>query len=205
MKVIKAGLKGLKPSELIGKCSHVESQMTGNANFVNPSPNLADMTAARVALVVAIAAAESGAHAAVAVKNEAAKNLSTMIVKLARYVNSVAGGDVDMAVGSGFELAKTPDPVDKLNAPTKFEGTTGAIEGQVDLRWKGVHGARMYQVYICEGDPTGSGVWVPVGMTSKARLTVMGLITDKKYAFRAAAVGVVGVGPVCDAVTAKAA
>ena len=107
MKVIKAGLKGLKPSELIGKCSHVESQMTGNANFVNPSPNLADMTAARVALVVAIAAAESGAHAAVAVKNEAAKNLSTMIVKLARYVNSVAGGDVDMAVGRGSELGKT--------------------------------------------------------------------------------------------------
>ncbi|MBK9534616.1 MAG: hypothetical protein IPO10_05485 [Flavobacteriales bacterium] len=33
------------------------------------------------------------------------------------------------------------------------------------------------------------------GMTSKARLTVMGLITDKKYSFRAAAVGVVGVGP----------
>lgn len=42
-------------------------------------------------------------------------------------------------------------------------------------------------------------------MTSKARFTAHGLVTDKKYAFRAAALGVVGEGPTSDVVTAKAA
>ena len=66
---------------------------------------------------------------------------------------------------------------------------------QVDIHVLGRISSQMTQL-----DPLAT-----YGMTSKARLTVMGLITDKKYSFRAAAVGVVGVGPVCDAVTAKAA
>ncbi|MBK6408934.1 MAG: fibronectin type III domain-containing protein [Flavobacteriales bacterium] len=205
MRIVKAGLKGLKASQLVGKSEHVEGEMTANANFATPSPDIIEVKAARTALVAAIAAAEGGAHAAIASKNEAAKRLSTMLVKLARYVNSVAGGDVDKAVSSGFELAKVPDPIDKLDAPTKFEGTTSAIAGQVELRWKGVRGARLYQTYICDGDPTSDAKWTPVGMTSKARLTVKGLTTDRKYSFRVAALGVVGEGPLSDTVTAKAA
>lgn len=195
----------MKASQLVGKSEHVEGEMTANANFATPSPDIIEVKAARTALVAAIAAAEGGAHAAIASKNEAAKRLSTMLVKLARYVNSVAGGDVDKAVSSGFELAKVPDPIDKLDAPTKFEGTTSAIAGQVELRWKGVRGARLYQTYICDGDPTSDAKWTPVGMTSKARLTVKGLTTDRKYSFRVAALGVVGEGPLSDTVTAKAA
>lgn len=205
MRIVKAGLKGLKAPDLVGKSAHVEDEMTGNANFATPSPSLADVTAARAALVSAIAEAQSGAHAAIARKNEAAKELATMLVKLARYVNSVAGGDVDKAVSSGFELAKVPDPIDKLEAPSKFEGATGAIAGEIDLRWKGVRGGRLYAVYVCDGDPTTSNAWTAVGTTTKARLTVKGLITDRKYSFRTAALGVVGEGPVSDVVTAKAA
>ena len=195
----------MKAPELVGKSEHVEGEMTGNVNLATPTPSIAAVTAARTALVAAIADAQSGAHAAIATKNEAAKNLATMLVKLARYVNSVAGGDVDKAVSSGFELAKVPDPIDRLDAPSRFEGSTGAIASQVDLRWKGVRGGRLYQVYICDGDPTTDGIWKIAGMTSKARLTVQGLITDKKYSFRVTALGKVGEGPVSDTVTAKAA
>ena len=205
MRIIKAGLKGLKASDLVGKCEHVEGEMTGNANFTTPTPSLADVTAARTKLVSAIKDAESGAHAAIATKNEAAKTLSAILVKLARYVNSVAGGDVDKAVSSGFELAKVPDPIDKLEAPSKMEGSTGSIAGEVDLRWKGVRGGRLYQVYMCTGDPSTDGVWTIVGMTSKARFTMKGLITDKKYSFRVTALGVVGEGPASEVVLAKAA
>jgi hypothetical protein len=205
MRIVKAGLKGLNASELVGKSTHVENEMTANAAFATPSPALAEVSAARTALVAAIVAAQTGAHAAVATKNEAAKKLSGLLVKLARYVNSVAGGDVDKAVSSGFELAKLPDPIDKLGAPTRFAGSTSAIEGQVELRWKGVRGARMYQVYMCEGDPTQEGKWASVGLTSKARLTVQGLTTDKKYSFRVAALGTIGEGPMSETVTAKAA
>ncbi len=60
-------------------------------------------------------------------------------------------------------------------------------------------------MYICDGDPTTDGKWSIVGMTSKARLTVKSLIRNKAYAFRVAALGVVGEGPVSEIVSAEAA
>lgn len=205
MRIIKAGLQGLKAADLPGKSEFVEGKLTGNVNFPTPTPSLADVTAARIALTAAIKDAQGGAHAAVASKNAAAKTLKDMLVKLARYVNSVAGGDVDMAVSSGFELAKTPDPIDKLEAPSKFEAARGTIAGEVLLRWKGVRGGRLYNVYICDGDPTTTGVWTMAGMCSRGRFTVKGLVSDKAYSFRATALGIVGEGPVSETVTAKAA
>lgn len=59
---------------------------------------------------------------------------------------------------------------------------------------------RMYFVYMLE-----NGVWKSIGMVSKARFTAAGLITDKQYSFRVAAVGRIGEGPVSQEVTAKAA
>ncbi len=200
MQIVKAGLKSAKPADLVGKSEYIEAGMTGNANFPTPSPKVTDLTDARTALVAAIAEAQGGAHAAIATKNAAARTLAQLLTKMARYVNSVAAGDVEKAVSSGFELAKRPDPIDHLDAPTQFEGRTAAIAGQVDLRWKGVHGARMYFVYIEE-----NGVWKSIGMVSKARFTAAGLITDKQYSFRVAAVGRIGEGPVSQEVTAKAA
>lgn len=205
MQIVKAGLEKLKPADLVGKSEHIEGAMTGNANFATPTPSVAQLTAARTALVAAIAAAESGAHAAIASKNAAAKNLATLITKMSRYVNSVAAGDVDKAVSSGFELAKQPDPIDHLNAPTKFEGRTAAIAGQVDLRWKSVYGARVYFVYMSETDPNAGGTWKNIGVSSKGRFVAKGLKTDQFYSFRVTAVGVVGEGPVSEMVTAKAA
>lgn len=205
MEIVKAGLGKLKAPDLVGKSAHVEESMTGNANFPTPSPSLADLSAARVALVDAIKLAESGAHAAIATKNVAAKTLARLLTNMARYVNSVASGDPAMAVTSGFDLAKRPDPIDKLEAPTQFEGRTAAIAGEIDLRWKGVHGARMYFVYVCDGDPANGGTWRNIGMCTKARFVAQGLETNKYYAFRVTAAGRVGEGPVSEVVTAKAA
>lgn len=205
MEIIKAGLKGLKPADLIGKSEHVESSMTGNASFLSPSPTVDELKDEREALTVSIKDAESGAHAAVAVKNERAKALARLLTRLARYVNSVAAGDVKVAVSSGFELAKRPETLDKLDAPAKFEALQGTIQGQVDMRWKRVRGARMYIVYMCEGDPTSSATWKNIGMSSRGRFTATSLTTDKAYSFRTSAVGVIGEGPVSETVTAKAA
>lgn len=205
MKDIKAGLRGERPYQLISKCAHVVSEMTGNANFPTPSPDLAMITAARNALEAALEAAESGAHAEIAKKNVAIKTLSELLVKLARYVNSVAGGDVDKAVSSGFELAKVPRAAEQLAAPVKFECRPGAYQGEVDLRWKGVEHARMYQVYMCEDDPAMDGKWVAVGISSKTKLTVKGLTRHKLYAFRAAALGAAGEGPLSEIASAEAA
>ncbi|HQW05933.1 MAG TPA: fibronectin type III domain-containing protein [Flavobacteriales bacterium] len=206
MRIIKAGLSGLRVADLVGKTKHVISKMTGNVSFASPSPSLAEVSATLAILEAAIPAAQDRSSSAIATKNSTAKKLHGQLVQLARYVNSVAGGDIDMAVRSGFELAKVPDPIDKLEAPSNFNGHTGTIAGEVLLRWKGVRGGRLYYTYKCDGDPTNAeSTWTLIGTTSKARITVKGLITDKQYSFRVSAVGAVGEGPMSEKVTAKAA
>ena len=205
MKLIKAGLKRLTPPDVVAKSEYVEGRMTGNASFPTPSPKVADVTAARTVLVAALAAAESGAHADIAMKNEAVRNLRDLLTKLARYVNSVAGGDVDKAVSSGFELAKRPEPIEKLDAPLELNAHMSSYAGQIDLRWDSVRGARMYQVYICAGDPAIAANWSVVGISSKAKHTVTDLEANKFFNFRVAALGRVGEGPASEVVTAKAA
>ena len=204
MKIIKAGLTGLKAANLVAKSAHVEEAMTDNVNFATPTPSIADLTAARLALTAAIIEAQGRASAAITTRNEAAKTMARLITALSRYVNS-ATDDVSIAVTSGFSLAKLPDPVEQLDAPTNYVGGRGNLAGEIKLRWKGVRGARMYQTYICEGDPSTDGVWRPAGMSSKGRITITGLITDKLYSFKTAALGVVGEGPLSEIATAKAA
>ena len=58
---------------------------------------------------------------------------------------------------------------------------------------------------MCTGDPSTDGVWTIVGMTTKARYTVKGLIKNKGYSFRVTALGVVGEGPASEISSAEAA
>ncbi|MBK8615491.1 MAG: fibronectin type III domain-containing protein [Flavobacteriales bacterium] len=205
MKLIKAGLSTLKAAQVVNKSEYVESKMTGNANFPTPSPTLVELTAARTNLVAALSAAESGAHADIAKKNQSVKNLRDLLTKMARYVNSVAGGDVNKAVSSGFELARTPEPTEKLEAPVELSARMSSYLGRIDLRWDSVRGARMYQVYMCDGDVADGGKWTMVGVSSRTKFEVTDLEANKFFSFRVAALGRIGEGPASEIVTAKAA
>lgn len=205
MKLIKAGTSKLNASGLIAKAEYVEGKMTGNANFPTPNPAIADVKAAREALVTAVAQATSRATADIAVRNEFSAVLRTLLVNLARYVNNVAGGDVDKAVSSGFELAAKPEPSTHLDAPKKLDVRVSAFVGCVDLAWKPVEDARMYQVYMNDGDPQDPSMWKMVLVSSRTRARVAGLVPGKFYSFRVTALGRIGEGPASDIVSGRAA
>ena len=205
MRLIKAGTTGLNAKGLIAKAEYVESKMAGNAAFANPNPAIASVTAAREALVLAVAKAESRATADIAVRNELAAALRVLLVNLARYVNNVAEGDVDMALSSGFELAQVPEPSTSLQAPSKLDVRAGSFEGSVELLWKAVEDARMYQVYINEVDPSDPSKWTLVTVSSRAKARVINLVPGKFYSFRVTALGRIGEGPASDVVSGRAA
>ena len=179
--------------------------MTANAAFTTPNPTIASVTAAREALVVAVAKAESRATAEIAVRNELSSSLRVLLVNLARYVNNVAEGDVDKAVSSGFEPAKKPEPSTHLDAPVKLETRMSAFEGCVDLLWKRVEDARMYQVYINAGDPQDATKWTMSTVSSRTSTRIAGLEPGKFYSFRVTALGRIGEGPASDVVSGRAA
>ena len=55
--------------------------------------------------------------------------LRRLLAKLARFVNSVAGGDMDKARCSGFDLAKCSEPIDKLQAPLDHSARMSSYAG----------------------------------------------------------------------------
>ena len=213
MKLIKVGISGLNAEQLIALSEYVEGKMTGNPNFTTPNPAIADVTAARELLVTAVAQAQSRSFADIAVRNAQtlvlrtllSSSLRVLLVNLARYVNNVAEGDVDKAVSSGFEPAKKPEPSTHLDAPVKLETRMSAFEGCVDLLWKRVEDARMYQVYINAGDPQDATKWTMSTVSSRTSTRIAGLEPGKFYSFRVTALGRIGEGPASDVVSGRAA
>lgn len=205
MKTIKADCSKLNAAALIAKSIYVEGMMTGNAHFATPNPAIADVTAARVALETAAANAKSRAMADIALRNAKAAVLRELLVNLARYVNNVCQGDVEKALTSGFELSKRPEPSTHLSAPADLDVRVSDFEGSVDLKWKLVEDARMYQVYINEGDPADPTKWTMVAVSSKTRARITDLVPGKFYSFRVTALGRIGEGPASDVVSGRAA
>ena len=154
---------------------------------------------------LATANAKSRAIADIAIRNAQASVLNNLLVNLARYVNNVCAGDVDKAVSSGFVLAKRPEPSTHLEPPTKLAARVSDFEGCVDLNWKRVEDARMYQVYINDTDPGDPAKWSMVAVSSRTRTRITDLLPGKFYSFRVTALGRIGEGPASDVVSGRAA
>ena len=202
--LIKADVQRLTADQLVGKAGHIVDSMTGNASFPTPDPKLIDVTAAQTTLVQAIEDAKSFSRPAIVAKKVAAEVLRDLLAELAAYVNLTAGEDLNIAVSSGFEQAKTPSPL-YVEAPTSLVARTSAEFGAIDLRWPRVEGARMYFVYMTEGAVSNASEWKLVASTTRSRHTVGGLKSDAYCSFRVTAQGARNTSVASPTSTAKAA
>ena len=198
MSNIVKGLKGLNPKQLIMKALFIEGRMTGNAKFPDPTPTLAEVADARESLEVAVTAAEDGGRTLTAVRNERARELKLLLDRLAGYVASLAEGDAEAILSSGYAVKRGSSPVGELPAPADLRAEITAYQGRIDLRWKPVRGAAGYQVYQCDSEPTDKTTWHQVGVTTSTRYKVTGLASAHTYWFRVAPIGAAGVGPLSE-------
>lgn len=201
MNNIKAGTGGLGPDALVQHTKHVETSMTGNASFPTPTPTVAAVTAQRLALETAIQNALPGAHAEIALRNEAARILRGLLTLLAQYVNSASNGDLAVALSSGFPEVRRRAPIGPLPAPIDFRNVLTDYEGRVSLRWKGVRGSKLYHVY----QQAAGGSWELVGVTGKPRFNVDSLTPGTIYTFSVTAIGAAGESAYSDVARAMAA
>ncbi len=203
MRLIKANLHNLNAAQMADKGDYVVSKMQGNASFPTPVPTMPVVIAAIAKLRTTIKNAQSGAHDAITARKLATVDLRLLLAALALYVNSTSGSDLNMALSSGFEQVQKPKPV-TLEAPAKVQAKVSAFQSCVDMRWKSVPGALMYQVYITEGDPA-TATWTKAGTSSRADMRASGLVSGKLYSFRVAALGAAGEGPTSEIVSSRAA
>lgn len=190
---IKLELKTLTPVRLATLMGKVGGCMTGNVHFPHPPVPMDVFEAKRVVLWEAITEATEGSRSSKLQRDARGEEAKNMLRQLADYARMVAMGDVAVLVSSGFELARTPQPIGQVNAPLIHEARMTGRRGEVLLRWSGVHGRRGYHVYITDQDPTNTGAnWSLIGITGKIVHRVTDLEPYKAYWFSVSAIGPLG-------------
>jgi len=197
---VKLGLKGMTVGDRIKFGKNVVVQMTGNPNFTTPVPALVDVTAKITAAETAVGNAEAtrtAAKTATELLDDAAKAMDLVLTQAALYVENISAGDVAKILSSGMSVKDTGAPVGQLLAPQNLYAEVGGGDGEVDLNWKPVLGAKSYLIQMTT-DPNVPDSWAFKKNATDSFTAITGLTSGTKYWFRVAAVGAAGQGDFSD-------
>ena len=171
MKKATTSFTSLSDGNLESKTHEIITSMTGNPNFPNPIPALADITAAATAYTTALSKAGTGNRIDVADKNAKRDVLIGQLRILCYSVNSIANGDAAMILSSGFDLSRDPQPV-VLTRPENIKVENGVASGSLLVSVKAVKGAYAYFHEYTTDATLAPGSWVSTtGTTSKMQFT----------------------------------
>ena len=176
-------------AELIVDGNRIGVAMTGNPAFPTPLPTLAELFAARTAYVAAVNAAQDSV---IARSNRRAKRASytSLLRKLAHYVQVTSDGDRTTLLSSGFPAQRGRAPLGELLAPTAMTLVRGKLSGQVIARCKRHPKAGAYQWRI--GQVATPMVWQPIDTTLSAHNNYEELQLYTQYTAQVRAIGTAG-------------
>lgn len=197
MAKLKLNLRSLSVPEKVARAREIIANMTGNANFPSPHPTLAtaktvtdDLEAAQQEQQIAKHAAE----AKTAERNEKEDFFDRTFNQLAAHVESVAGDDEQKIRSAGMDTRDQAAPSGgTLDAPGSVNVTGGDADGEIDLSWEPVDGAKTYLIEQSP-DPVTATSWKQASAATKSKATIEGLTSGTRYWFRVAAVGTGGQG-----------
>ena len=170
--------------------------MTGNANFATPDPALTVITTAADDLEEAYnlaQAAREDAKAKTDVQDAANALLNTVLTAEGSYVQSKSSGDAVKIQSAGMDVRADAAPIGDLPAPANVSASEGDHDGEIDLHWNRVKGAKSYVVQYTT-TPTNAASWVNGPIATKSKATVTGLTSATKYYLRVAGIGAAGQG-----------
>ena len=190
---IKLNLRSLSIPEKLARAQQIVAALTDNPNFTSPHPTLAQVTAAIEELEAASRAAQAArqeAKARTAAQNAKDEALDQTLTQLVAYVESIAGSDDELIMSAGLDVRAASGPVHSTLSPSisiSLTATAGDHDGEIDLSWDTVRGARSYVVQRSP-DPPSEPTWIHSGVSTRSRTTVEGLNSGTRYWFRVAAI-----------------
>lgn len=185
---IRLNLSKLSITEKIAKARQIVTALTGNADFPTPSPPLANITTAANELKTAndeVLASRQTAKEKTAIQNQKEDALNQLLTQCAAYVESVGGNNEQLILSAG--MAMRAPAVATTDAPTQPEAltaTAGDHDGEIDLSWDTVAGAKSY---VIERSPDPPTTWTHAGVSTRSTFVVQNLTSGARYWFRVAA------------------
>lgn len=190
MAKVKLNLRTLSTIEKAAKARQIVTAMTGNPNFATPHPTLAQVTAATDELDAAYSDAQAARQTAMtktSILREKEDALEGVLRHLAAYIESVGGDDESKILSAGVNLRSANNSTPSLAPPGSLTATEGDHDGEIDLTWDKVKGAKTYVVER-SADPPSPASWSHEAVALKSSATVNGLASGSRYWFRVAAV-----------------
>lgn len=197
MPKLKLNLRKLSVPEKVARGREIIAAMTENQNFPDPQPDLLAAKVVTDELETAQQeqqAAKRTAEAKTAARNDKEDIFDRTFNQLAAHVESVAGNDEQKIRSAGMDTrAPAATSTGTIEAPGSFNLTGGDADGEVDLSWNPVAGAKTYLIEQSP-DPITATSWKQATATTKSKATIAGLVSGTRYWFRVAAVGTNGQG-----------
>ncbi|HEY8040663.1 MAG TPA: fibronectin type III domain-containing protein [Polyangiaceae bacterium] len=180
----------VKVPALIQYAQGIVKSMTANPSFPNPTPTLALVTAAIVALNTAETAALARTKGAVLTRNGARTALVTLLRQLRGYIQAIADADAESSAptiaSAGIAVRRTP-----VRPPRAFHATPGPVSGSAKVV---VPSAARRAAYDWEYSADGGKTWVAAPSTLGAKTTIPGLPAGTTVQFRFRALTKTGEG-----------
>ncbi|MEK6259807.1 MAG: fibronectin type III domain-containing protein [Planctomycetota bacterium] len=112
-----------------------------------------------------------------------------------KWEEETCGRTLTLIRSTGLDVrAASTAAVGPLAQAANLSVTLGDFDGELDLDWDNVRGARSYQIQRSP-DPVSATSWTLIDTVTASRATVKNLTSGTKYWFRVAAIGAAGPGP----------
>jgi len=196
MALIKVGVTKMSVPAKIQFTRQIVLDMTNNANFAAPSPDLEMLSQAAAALESAYNAAlqaRANAKTQTSIMGQKSATLDLLLMQEASYVQNSSGGDKAKIESAGFDVRDTPTPIGQLPPPAEPKAVPSQHPGTINLSWKKVRGAKSYLIERAL-DSNQPLEWAVATMSTKSKAVVNTMTSGLRYWFRVAAVGSAGPG-----------
>jgi hypothetical protein len=187
MAKIRTSISNLSDAEAVAKGNVVVTSMENNPHFPNPNPTVPEVKIGLDAFTGALANMGSGKEQTI-IKNKARDNFSFLFSSLAFNAQATSRGDELALESSGFDIISRRTAVGILTKPESFGAKPGGVNGSVKLSMKAIDGAKSYIYEYTSMPVTDDSEWIST-FSSRASVTITGLVSGTQYCFRAVAVG----------------
>ena len=203
MSKVKQSLQSRSIPDLMQHANVVVAAMTDSEHFPSPNPSLAEVTA-KTQQVQSSLNQRDELQRRLAMSNTELTalrgELSQLLTQLGQYVENSSGGDEAVIRSAGMDVRAESAPITAIERPGDLTASVGDDDGEVDLSWDSVRGAKSYELQASED----AASWQHAGISTRSKASVASLASGTKYWFRVRAIGSNAESPWSDPATSVA-